>query len=131
MNYHERLLNLRLPSLEYRRIRGDLIETFKLCHKIYDPASTNNLLNFTNPNPKFVSDRRRGHAYMLTKISPNSNKYKYFFSNRVTNAWNSLPDKVAGATSLNTFKNNLDNLFYHIMYATQLDIYDLRSPPSL
>jgi len=29
------------------------------------------------------------------------------FSNRVINAWNSLPDFVVAATSLNDFKNRL------------------------
>ena len=131
MNYQDRILNLGLPSLEYRRVRGDLIETYKICHKIYDPVSTNNLLNFASTNPASDSfDRRRGHPHMLTKISPNTNKYKYFFSNRVTNVWNSLPSNVATACSLNVFKNNIDQIFSHIMYATNLDIYDLPSRPS-
>ena len=131
MNYQDRILNLGLPSLEYRRVRGDLIETYKICHKIYDPVSTNNLLNFASTNPVSDSfDRRRGHPHMLTKISPNTNKYKYFFSNRVTNVWNSLPSNVATACSLNAFKNNIDQIFSHIMYATNLDIYDLPPRPS-
>ena len=131
LSYHERLLNLGMPSLEYRRVRGDLIETYKICHQIYDPISTKNLLNFANTNHVSDSfDRRRGHPYMLTKISPNSNKFKYFFSNRVTNVWNSLPCKVASAPCLNTFKNNIDQIYSHIIYATNSDIYELPPPPS-
>ena len=112
MNYQERLLNLGVPSLEFRRIRGDLIKTYKICHKIYDPIPINNLLNFsqTNPFPDFF-DRRRGHPHILTKISPNSNKFKYFFSNRITNVWNSLPSNVATAPTLNAFKNNIDKIY--------------------
>ena len=82
MTYHERILNLGLPSLEYRRIRDDLIKTYKICHKIYDPVTTDKLLNFaTNP----ISDsagRRRGHPHMLIKISPNTNKYLLTTKNR-------------------------------------------------
>ena len=130
MTYHERILNLGLPSLEYRRVRGDLIETYKICHKIYDPVTTDNLLNFVTNTSSDVPDRRRGHPHMLSNISPNTNKFKYFFSNRITNAWNSLPSNVVTATSLNAFKNDLDKFFSHIMYATQLDIYDLPSRPS-
>ena len=40
-----------LPSLEFRRVRGDLFETYKLLQEIYDPVSTKDLLNI-NPNSK-------------------------------------------------------------------------------
>ena len=34
---------------------------------------------------------------------------KYFFSQRVVNKWNSLPDNVKSHQLFNLFKNNLDN----------------------
>ena len=34
--YEERLKTLKLPSLAYRRSRGDLIETFKIVNEVYD-----------------------------------------------------------------------------------------------
>ena len=120
-------MNLGLPSLEYRRIRGDLIETYKICHKIYDSESIGNLLTFATPSN--LTERTRGHPYKLTKMSPKTNSYKYFFSNRITNAWNSLPVSAACATSLNSFKNEIDKLYSHIMYSTNLDIYNLPPPP--
>ena len=43
LNYIDRLSALKLPSLEYRRMRGDLIETYKVLHEIYDPITTNSL----------------------------------------------------------------------------------------
>ena len=48
-----KLKALNLPSLEYRSLRGDLIETFKICNSIYDPKTTNNnLFKFVpNDNP--------------------------------------------------------------------------------
>jgi len=33
---------------------------------------------------------------------------KYFFTERITNMWNSLPDVVVNASTVNQFKNNLD-----------------------
>jgi hypothetical protein len=30
LNYEERLRKLKLPTLEYRRVRGDMIETYKI-----------------------------------------------------------------------------------------------------
>ena len=44
LSYHDRLSKLKLPSLEYRRLRGDFIEIYKIVHKIYDPLTTNSLL---------------------------------------------------------------------------------------
>ena len=36
---------------------------------------------------------------------------KHFFSQRVVNAWNKLPQYVVDAPSVNSFKNRLDNLW--------------------
>ena len=36
MTYPDRLQTLRLPSLVYRRVRGDMIETYKYLHNVYD-----------------------------------------------------------------------------------------------
>jgi len=32
MSYINRLLHLKLPTLKYRRLRGDMIEVFKITH---------------------------------------------------------------------------------------------------
>ena len=37
LSYKERLQKLKLPTLAYRRIRGDLIEAYAIVHKKYDP----------------------------------------------------------------------------------------------
>ena len=38
-SYSERLRMLNLPTLRYRRHRGDMIEVFKILHNIYDKES--------------------------------------------------------------------------------------------
>ena len=37
-SYSDRLKALKLPTLKYRRYRGDMIELFKIIKGIYDPA---------------------------------------------------------------------------------------------
>jgi len=36
--YSQRLKVLGIPTLKYRRYRGDMIETYKILHGIYDSA---------------------------------------------------------------------------------------------
>ena len=43
--YIERLKQLQLPTLKYRRLRGDMIKVFKLVHNYYDPDAAV-ILNF-------------------------------------------------------------------------------------
>ena len=62
----------------------------------------------------FVRERHskdtRSHADdHLVPEKANLNIRKYFFSNRVTMAWNSLPGEVKEAVSVNAFKNKYDN----------------------
>ena len=40
MSYTDRLLRLKLPTLKYRSIRGDMIEVYKITHDIYDPDAS-------------------------------------------------------------------------------------------
>jgi hypothetical protein len=50
----------------------------------------------------------RGNGYKLTKLRCNSSTRQHFFSHRITDMWNSLPDYIVGAPSVNAFKNRLD-----------------------
>jgi len=36
LSYIERLRQLKLPTLKYRRLRGDMIKVFKIVHNFYD-----------------------------------------------------------------------------------------------
>jgi len=46
--YKERLINLQLPTLKFRRIRGDMIEVFKILSGVYDMHVCPNLLRSDN-----------------------------------------------------------------------------------
>ena len=43
-SYIEILKLLKLPTLEYRRLRGDMIEVYKIIHNRYDQLSVPNML---------------------------------------------------------------------------------------
>ena len=101
LTYEDRLRNLNLPSLEYRRFRGDMIETFKITHNFYDQRVTGSLLKSSTNNST------RTNGYKLEKTSFNGNQYKHFFTNRVINTWNSLPGSAVCSKTINEFKTNV------------------------
>ena len=105
LSYEERLIQLKLPTLAYRRIRGDMIEVYKIMNEIYDK----NVTTFLKTRVQSV-DRTspRGHKYQLYIERVNKNIRKQNFSIRIIKIWNSLPREVAEAPSINSFKNRLD-----------------------
>ena len=116
LSYQERLIKLKLPSLEYRRLRGDLIEVFKILHDFYDPVTTKSLF------VRSGTDRTRGHNLKLTKHRTHTRQFQNFFTNRIISAWNSLPEDAVNADSLNTFKNKLDKIFKKDIFSTNLEM---------
>ena len=104
MTYPDRLQTLRLPSLVYRRARGDMIETYKYLHNVYDVD--NEWLR------RDSSTRTRGHSMKLEKRRCSSTMRQHCFSNRVIKNWNSLPESVISSPSVNSFKSRLDQHWY-------------------
>ena len=117
ISYEKRLEKIKLPSMEYRQIRGDLIQVYKIAHSFYDPITTKSLFEFSK------NDRLRGHNFKILKQRANKSKYSHFFTNRVVNRWNKLPSMIVNATSINNFKNQLDKHYKNIMY--KIDIPDI------
>ena len=107
LSYQERLKRLKLPTLVYRRARGDMIEVYKLLTQKYDMEVS----NFIPLHSERVHEQRRnlrGHTKKIFKERSRLEIRKNFFANRVTDLWNSLPEAVISAPSLNSFKNRLD-----------------------
>ena len=113
-SYEERLKKLKLPSLEYRLIRGDMIQVYKIAHNHYDPVTTNNIFTFSN------NSRLRGHNFKIIKQRVNKTKYSNFFTNRVVNDWNSLPHKIVNAKTIDNFKNLFDEYNIDIQFRTDI-----------
>ncbi len=100
-SYEDRLKYTDLTSLVCRRRRGDMIEVFKLL-KGMEKIDCNILIQ------RAENTGRRGHSYKLVKHRARLDLRKFYFSNRVVNTWNSLPESVVEAGTVNSFKARLD-----------------------
>ena len=118
LDYEERLMYLNLPSLEFRRLRGDLIETYKIVHKIYDPKTTEKLFTLVPEQ-----NTTRTNSLKLLKKRSNTEQYKYFFTNRVVNVWNKLPENIVNSETLNSFKNKIDSHFMEYVFSNHINVY--------
>ena len=104
--YHDRLKYLNLTSLELRRHRGDLIETFKIL-KGLEGIPSDSLFELNT----YVT---RGNSLKLNKPRSRLNIRYNNFSQRVINAWNQLPERVISSTTVSGFKNNLHRHFQEL-----------------
>lgn len=103
MSYDERLTLFNLERLELRRLRTDLVELFKIVHG-YTKCNIFNSLSFSCNN---VCNTTRGHRFKLNTKRVNKNLFKYYFTNRIVRAWNSLPDHCFNTNLISTFKRNV------------------------
>jgi len=101
-----------MSTLHYRRVRGDMIETYKILSGKYD----------TNVVPHLKTtgiQATRGNDHRIFKTRFKYDLRKFYFTNRV---WNSLQNWIVMANSTNTFKRRLD-----IYWQDQEIIYDFRA----
>ena len=102
MTYLQRLKYLHLHSLKGRRLRGDLIETFKIFNG-YTDLSVDKFFMQTDSDRTRNSDRKIFIQFYKNKIRRN------FFSIRVAPHWNALTNTMKYAANTNMFKNLVDN----------------------
>ena len=101
MPYEQRLKALGLYSLQRRRQRGDLIETYKI---LTDKEKIKSDQLFQ----KATTTELRGHSLKLYKKSSRLELRKHSFSQRIVDHWNKLLDNVVSAATISTFKRRLD-----------------------
>ena len=125
LDYPERLKRIDLPTLAYRRRRGDMIEVFKH-FKSYDRGTL---------SPSFKPRDRPSRQHKLQLHQPPSKDgargaQRNSFYHRVVSTWNSLPKKVAEAETIEGFKNALDQLWeddplkFNHLHARETDDYE-------
>ena len=98
LSYEELLRKLELPTLSYRRLRGDMIEVYKIIQGHYDPEAST-IIKLMNDTEQRFSTRTNIKKVVYNRA--NTNIRKNSFSIRIANYWNKLPEN-------NSFKNRLD-----------------------
>jgi len=104
LSYEDRLCKLKLTSLVDRRLRGDLIETYKIItgkEKVWKE----DFFVFSD-----TCYNLRGHCYKLATARSRLEVRRNFFSQRVVGPWNRLPAHVVEAPTVNAFKNRYDSM---------------------
>ena len=113
--YEERLKSIGLTSLTERRIRGDMIETFKTI-KGFNRVDKEKWFKFRNENNSratrstvSVSENEQcARNNVLFKENVRLDTRKYFFLVRVVDKWNEIPDEVKNQKTKKGFKDKYD-----------------------
>lgn len=106
IEYQDRLKRLNLPTLAFRRLRGDMIELYKHFTK-YDRSTISSTFQpKTRPS--------RAHKLQIqereAKDGTRGVQRKSFYYRNI-NIWNKLPKWVVESENMNEFKNNLDTFW--------------------
>ena len=107
-DYNDRLKELGITTLEARRKRSDLIEAFKIMNG-FDDVNRELLFSLA-----INTAHLRGHDLIFFQKSVKLNVRKNFFSQRVVNYWNKLPETAINSTSITKVKNRMD---CHLMFS--------------
>jgi len=89
-----------MPKAPYSYIQkttGDMIKVFKITHNIYDPDVSLNLAYH-------LCTITRDNKYKLINHRFHYDLRKHYFSARIVNIWNSLPNHVVDVNTVNLFK---------------------------
>jgi len=103
LSYDERLRKLNLPTLVYRRCRGDMIEAYKMLNNKYD----SDLPPILQRAP--TNRGTRGHSLKLNHQYSRLDTRKHFFALRICTLWNDLPEEAVKAKNIQSFERRLDN----------------------
>ena len=109
--YSERLKDLNLPSLSYRRRRGDMLQTYKI---ISGKVNIDKNMFF-----QFSTTATRGHRYKIYKQRATKLPNIQSFSNRIVKEWNNLSAEVVDSKTTNEFKTRLDDLWIGRKFETR------------
>ena len=119
--YSERLGKMKLTTLGERRIRGDLIETFKIVNRIVDYGKDIFRLSRSGRNiireSTFTNSNVDSSAIVKLKSS--------FLPERVRNYWNNLPNFVKSSVDVPSFKANLEIFKRDCLHSSQNNYWEV------
>jgi hypothetical protein len=99
-SYEDRLKKVGMITLEKRRMRADLIQTYKIVYGV-DNVKMSDYFEFNE-------GITRNNGPKLKKTLFKTNHYKFSFCNRIINTWNNLPSNIVLSKSLDIFKKEID-----------------------
>ena len=117
LSYEQRLANLKLETLSYRRMRADLIEVYRILtdqHEVEKSCQCSKC-----PRKSMLSvvtcGSTRGHSKKL-QLQHASKERLHFFENRIVKFWNSLSEAAVTSKNIDIFKNHIDKELGHLKY---------------
>jgi hypothetical protein len=99
--YSERLVELKLDSLEHRRKRADVLQVYRIIQGIDD-------LQYSHFFTRHQDQRTRSNGQKIFKRQCSTKLRGNAFSQRAISVWNNLPAKVVNVPSLNSCKSALE-----------------------
>ena len=109
LSYDDRLAKVGIMELKTRRVRGDLIQFYKIQRGL-DKVNW----KFFRTNETTHTHNLRGHKAKVTRERTKSTTRHHFFGNRVSSVWNQLPPGVVDAKNLDNFKAELDKWLFQM-----------------
>ena len=106
MPYEERLKLLNLQNLEGRRLRGDLIQMYKLVNGVEKIRLVRGL---HYANSLSLNLRRANSKRMVRELNKRGSWRFNFLTNRIVSKWNELTEYSISAKTVNSFKARVDN----------------------
>ena len=110
--YEEKLAEAGMVTLEARRRRGDLLQAYRVLNEVddVDPSLWFTMAKHREDGPASEATRQTAGFMNVKRGEGHYELRRNFWSQRVTDPWNKLPDEVKQAETLNAFKNGIDNL---------------------
>lgn len=101
LSYEERLKRLKLFPLKDRRMRGDMITTYKMINGIIK-------VNREKLVPLHNNISTRSHNQQFNGEIVKNNTRKNFFTQRIVHPWNNLSTNTIRSDTVNIFKGRYD-----------------------
>ena len=107
LGYEARLESLNLYSLETRRLRGQLIETFKIFQG-FTKVDYSDMFTLNN-------NQTRNNGWKIDLKRYNTSLCGNFFTYKIGNIWNKLPADVVNSDTVDQFKRKLDKIIHSLI----------------